>query len=182
MSVILLTSDVSEYCEKPQDVSDAGHRLLAWAVGEYWEIPCPEILKKPGGKPYFPGETDRFFSLSHTGKRILVGLSRGDLGVDIERVRALRRSLSERIFSEKMRSQFSFFEAWTLREAVFKLTGQGSLLSMELEKKDGAVVTPFEGVLCRSYYAVPGHVVSVAAYSGDFPEHIENIPPEKFLS
>ena len=180
--MILLTSDVSDYCEKPKDVSDATHRLLTWAVEEYWEMPCPEILKKPGGKPYFPGETDRFFSLSHTGKRILAGLSRGDLGVDIERVRPVREELRERIFSEAMRGQFDFFEAWTLREAVFKLTGQGSLLSMKLEKKDGAVVTPFEGVLCRSYYAIPGHVVSAAAYAGDFPERIENIPPEKFLS
>ena len=180
--MILLTSDVSGYCEKPKDVSDAGHRLLAWAVEEYWEMPCPEILKKPGGKPFFPGERDRFFSLSHTGRRVLVGLSRGDLGVDIERVRPLREELEKRIFSEKIRGQFDFFEAWTLREAVFKLTGQGSLLSMELEKKGGAVVTPFEGVRCRSYYPVPGFVVSAAARTGDFPEHIENIPPEKFLS
>ena len=180
--MILLTSDVSGHCKKARDVSDAGHRLLAWAVEEYWEMRCPEILKKPSGKPYFPGETDRFFSLSHTGKRILVGLSRGDLGVDIERVRPLREDLSERIFSEEMRAQFDLFEAWTLREAVFKLTEQGSLLSMELAKKDGAVVTPYEGVRCRSYYAVPGHAVSVAAYTGDFPECIENIPPEKFLS
>ena len=180
--MILLTSDVSEYCEKPKDISDAGHRLLAWAVEEYWEMRCPEILKKTGGKPYFPGEKDRFFSLSHTGKRILVGLSRGDLGVDIERVRPLSKELSERIFSQEIRSQFDLFEAWTLREAVFKLTGQGSLLSMELEKTDGAVITPFEGVRCRSYYTVPGHVISAAAYTGDFPKHIENIPPEKFLS
>ena len=180
--MILLTSDVSEYCEKPKDVSDAGHRLLAWAVGEYWCLQCPGIEKQPCGKPYFPGETDRFFSLSHTGKRILVGLSRGDLGVDIERVRPLREELIERIFSQEMRSQFDIFEAWTLREAVFKLTGQGSLLSMELVKMDGAVLTPFEGVRCRSYYTIPGHVVSVAAYTGDFPERIENIPPEKFLS
>ena len=180
--MILLTSDVSEYCENPKDVSDAGHRLLAWAVEEYWQIQCPGISKRPGGKPYFSGETDRFFSLSHTDKRILAGLSRSELGVDIERVRPLRRGLNERIFSEAMRGQFDFFEAWTLREAVFKLTGQGSLLSMELKKKDGAVVTPFEGVRCRSYYVIPGHVVSSAAYAGDFPERIENIPPEKFLS
>ena len=180
--MILLMSDVSDTCEKAREVSDAAHRLLAWAVEEYWQLPCPGISKKPGGKPYFPGETDRFFSLSHTGSRILIGLSRGDLGVDIERVRPLREDLSERIFSEAMRSQFDFFEAWTLREAVFKLTGQGSLLSMELEKTGGAVVTPFEGVCCRSYYTVPGHTVSAAAYTGDFPEHIENIPPEKFLS
>ena len=180
--MILLTSDVSDHCERPKDISDAGHRLLAWAVEEYWGLKCPEILKKPGGKPYFPGGTDRFFSLSHTGGRILTGLSRGDLGVDIERVRPLHEGLSERIFSEAMRARFDFFEAWTLREAVFKLTGQGSLLSMELEKIDGAVVTPFEGVRCHSYYTIPGYVVSAAAYTGDFPERIENIPPEKFLS
>ena len=180
--MILLTSDVSDYCEKPKDISDAGHRLLAWAVEEYWGIKCPAILKKLGGKPYFPGETDRFFSLSHTGRRVLIGLARGDLGVDIERVRPLYEGLEKRIFSEKMRGQFDVFEAWTLREAVFKLTGQGSLLSMELEKIDGAVVTPYDGVHCRSYYTVPGHVVAAAAYAGDFPEQIENIPPEKFLS
>ena len=180
--MILLTSDVSEYCEKAKDVSSAVYRLLAWAVGEYWSLQCPEIHKQPGGKPYFPGEKDRFFSLSHTGKRILVGLSRGDLGVDIERIRPLREELSKRIFSEEMRAQFDFFEAWTLREAVYKLTGQGSLISMELKKIDGAVITPYEGVRCRSYYTVSGHVVSVAAYTNDFPEHIKNIPPEKFLS
>ena len=180
--MILLTSDVSDYCEKAWDVSDAAHRLLAWAVEEYWGIKCPEIDKKPGGKPYFPGEKDRFFSLSHTGKQILAGLSRGELGVDIERVRPMHGGLSERIFSEEIRAQFDFFEAWTLREAVFKLTGQGSLLSMELKKKDGAVVTPYAGVRCRSYYTIPGHAVSVAAYAGDFPEQIKNIPPEKFLS
>lgn len=178
----IFTSDVGAFCKNKKQVSASAYRLLEYAVMEEWGMACLEIARTRSGKPYFSGEENRFFSMSHTGTHILVGVSEGGLGVDIEAVRPLREGLAERIFSEHMRREFSFFEGWTLREAIFKLTGEGGLTSMELQKRDGIIITPFDSVKCRTYDSVAGCAAAVADYTGNFPEKIENIDPELFLS
>jgi len=176
----LFTADVGDFCENQRENSAAAYRLLEYAVGEVWGTECPEIVRASGGRPGFAGG-GRYFSLSHTGTRVLVGVSDSELGVDAERRRPLRARLERRIMSPAEREEFDFFELWTLREAVFKLTGRGTLMDMELRRAGGETLTPFEGVRCRSYDCLPGCAAAAASYEGDFPERIEQVAAESFL-
>lgn len=91
------------------------------------------------GRPALEDETtDLRFSLSHSGSRALLAVTRGlDVGIDIERIRhgvdVLR--LAERFFTpaearhllergEKNRL-VEFFRLWTRKEALVKLLGLG---------------------------------------------------------
>lgn len=176
----LFTADVGDFCENKKQVSAAAYRLAEYAARAVWGT-CPEIVRPPAGRPYFASE-GRFFSLSHTGERVLVGVSDRELGVDVEKRRAVRAGLVGRLMSPAERREFELFELWTLREAVFKLTGSGALMSMELRRTDSGVVTPFEGVRCRGYEQIPGCAAAAASYEGDFPEKIENVSAELFLT
>lgn len=176
----LFTADAGGLCRDKGQVSAAGYALVRYAARAVWGE-CPEIVRPERGKPFFDA-AGRFFSLSHTGARLLVGVSEHELGVDAERFREVRAGLRERIMSPGERGEFEFFELWTLREAVFKLTGRGALMSMELRRCGGEVITPFAGVRCRSYGDLPGCAAAAAAFEGDFPRKIENVPPERFLS
>lgn len=176
----LFTADVDGFCRDKGQVSAAGYALVRYAAREVWGG-CPVIVRPERGRPYFDAE-GRFFSLSHTGARLLVGVSEHELGVDTERFREVRAGLRERLMSPAERGGFELFELWTLREAVFKLTGRGALMSMELRRVRGEVVTPFDGVRCRSYACLPGCAAAAAAFEGDFPAKIEIVPPERFLT
>ncbi len=177
----LFTADVGTLCENKKQVSAAAYRLLEYAVRAVWGGTCPEIVRAAGGKPYFAGG-GRFFSLSHTGTRVLVGVSGSELGVDVERRREVREGLAGRVMSPAERREFELFELWTLREAVFKLTGRGALMSMELRRVGGEPAAPFEGVHCRSYAQIPGCAAAAASYTGNFPKEIENVSPALFLT
>lgn len=176
----LFTAGVGDFCRDKGQVSAAGYALVRYAARAVWGE-CPAIVRPERGRPYFDA-AGRFFSLSHTGTRLLAGVSEHELGVDAERFRPVRAGLRERVMSPGERGEFEFFELWTLREAVFKLTGRGALMSMELRRVRGEVVTPFAGVRCRSYGDLPGCAAAAAAFEGDFPSKIEIVPPERFLT
>ena len=85
------------------------------------------------GKPFLSGGCD--FSISHCRSALAVGVADegGQIGVDIESVRALRRELVERtmnreeqdyIFSAEQ-PELAFTALWTKKEAVLKMHGTG---------------------------------------------------------
>ena len=176
----LFTAEVGDFCRDKGQVSAAGYALVRYAARLVWGE-CPGIVRPERGGPYFDA-AGRFFSLSHTGSRLLAGVSEHEVGVDAERRRGVRPGLRERVMSPAERGEFELFELWTLREAVFKLTGRGALMSMELRREGGEIVTPFDGVRCRSYADLPGCAAAAAAFEGDFPAKIEIVPPERFLT
>ncbi len=104
------------------------------------------ILRTPSGKPYFDGDKPLPFSLSHSG--MLVAAALGDtadtsIGIDIELVDKQRDfdGLAKRFFSDGELCRFSssgsapdvFYELWTKKEALAKLSGEG--LSSVISKK-----------------------------------------------
>lgn len=155
------------------EASALARRLLAYAVERTWGIPCPETGRMENGKPFFPKETGKFFSISHTGACVLVGVSGHDLGVDAETLRPYEERLAARLFTPEMLRDFGYFGGWTLRESVFKLTGKGSLREMELRLEDGEIVPPVGGVKCRLYGDLPGCAAAAACFEGELPERIE---------
>ncbi len=158
--------------------SELARALLRYAVAEVWGCEMPAIARNSRGKPFFVGAEKMHFSLSHTKTHVLAAVSEYPVGADIETLREYKKDF-ERLFSPGMLSDFGYFGGWTLREAVFKLRGEGSLRSMDLRLENGAVVSPYEGVRCR-LYSLDGCVAAAAAWEGDFPKKPEIVESSKF--
>ena len=164
------------------DGHETAYALLRYALRRTRGIACPEIRRSESGKPYFAGRSDLFFSLSHTKTHVLIALSEHEVGADIETCRPVTAKLRDRLFTPEEQGEFTFFEGWTLREAVFKLTGEGGLMTMPLKRAGSEILTPFPGVRCRSYDGIPGCAAAVVCREGDFPAEIEIVPADAFLS
>lgn len=90
-------------------------------------IPAPfEILRTENGKPYVEGNPV-YFSVSHSGDRAVIAISRSGVGIDLENfTKKIRQSVLSRfpareraeIFDEK-----DFLQHWTAREAYIKFLG-----------------------------------------------------------
>lgn len=93
-----------------------------------------------------PGNSDICFSTSHSGDQAVIAISTRSIGVDIEAPRALSDldQMIARVCSVSEQNALSavppavrldhFFDLWTVKEAVAKLTGEG--LSAELDAVD----------------------------------------------
>ena len=102
-------------------------RLGLWqALG--WES-LPEVSLTERGKPWFPAWPQVHFSLSHTAGAVLVGVSGGPIGVDIERIRPVSPRVMGRIAGAE--NEETFFQRWVALEAVGKRGGQGILSMLE---------------------------------------------------
>ena len=95
--------------------------------------PLPEIARRAGGKPWFPGCPDLSFSVSHSAGLALCALSDGPVGADIERVRPRRTGLPRYTLDGREWEWFrsrgerwaDFYTLWTMKEARVKCTGEG---------------------------------------------------------
>lgn len=174
----IFAADVGQLYAHGVIASETVRALLAYAVEKTWHTSCPAMAKHPNGKPYFPDHPDKFFSLSHSKSHVLVALSEQDVGADIETLREIKGS-PERLFSREMLADFGYFGGWTLRESVFKLTGEGSLRRMEFRLTDGEISTPFGDVFCR-LYREPDCVIAISAHKGIFPDKVEYVDIEDF--
>ncbi|MBQ8507557.1 MAG: 4'-phosphopantetheinyl transferase superfamily protein [Clostridia bacterium] len=86
----------------------------------------PEVFYSDTGKPYF-ANFPLHFSISHSGRLAAAMVSDAPCGVDLERVRP---ELSEKLYARCMHpaeidAGLDFFEAWTKKECLAKLTGKG---------------------------------------------------------
>ncbi|HWH34646.1 MAG TPA: 4'-phosphopantetheinyl transferase superfamily protein [Acidimicrobiales bacterium] len=103
----------------------------------------------PHGKPELRPAADIHFNLSHSGKVVVLAVSRRVVGVDVEQLRPGldHHALAERFFSLRERRQLArvapparraaFFATWTRKEAVLKAWGVG--LSLPLDSFDVSV-------------------------------------------
>jgi 4'-phosphopantetheinyl transferase len=117
-----------------------GKVALCRILARYLSSP-PETLvlaRTPSGKPYLEIQPALHFSLSHSGRLLLVSLCRmGRMGVDAERERKVSadRLLAKRAYSFGEEQALAadgggerrslFFRLWTRREAVAKALGWG---------------------------------------------------------
>ena len=98
---------------------------LALAVREaFGRKPLPEIALSAQEKPYFPDHPEAAFNLSHTKGAVLAGTARGPIGVDIERIRPIRRRTVE-LLASAAETDGEFFRDWVRREARGKRSGDG---------------------------------------------------------
>lgn len=89
------------------------------------------------GKPTAPG-TGLYVSISHSGAYVVCAVDEEPVGVDVETVRDVDEKFMRRVCSEEELAYIlrggdrerRFWELWTAKEAVFKLTGHGPLLRL----------------------------------------------------
>ena len=144
----------------PNKVSDivTAYRLLRHGLREFFSIAeMPEIALEEKGKPFFPGEKNPHFSLSHTDGGAMCALSAMPVGADIERARAVNGRLFSRICGGMQYDEENFFKEWTAREAAFKLFGEGSLLAPPVVP-EGVTLTHF--ARCGFFMCVCGQGVA----------------------
>ena len=97
-----------------------------------------ELEAGPQGKPRLRDPAGPRFSVTHSGLRALVAVTRErEVGIDLERVRERRNveALARRWFSERERRHVdarpesdrlaAFYRVWTLKEACVKANGAG---------------------------------------------------------
>ncbi|MGN0403012.1 MAG: 4'-phosphopantetheinyl transferase family protein [Acetatifactor sp.] len=108
------------------------------AASEGMGLPLPlEYRYGVHGKPYLK-EIPIQFSISHSGRFVLCAVSEREIGADIQRMedRTRVRRLAERFFAEDEKQFLAgcereeelkrrFYELWTKKEALGKLTGEG---------------------------------------------------------
>lgn len=119
--------------------------ILRLILGHYLDQDPSQIVidKAPKGKPRIH-HPSLHFNLSHSGGRLVIGLSdQGELGIDIEieRHRARLEALVERVFSKEEQErtrrldplslQRAFYRSWTLKEAYVKAVGAGISLGLD---------------------------------------------------
>lgn len=104
----------------------------------YTGLPPAQIAFRYGdrGKPYLQENPPVWFNLSHSADLAAVAVSTDfEVGVDIERLRPVRRDLPDRYFSRSEAEALAalegddwraaFFRCWTRKEAFIKALGEG---------------------------------------------------------
>lgn len=123
---------------EPKGERELAGRLLELAAAEHWGLsPLPALVRRPRGKPEFPGLEGREFNLSHSGGIVLCALDERPVGVDVQALREGRPALVRRVFSEREREwmegrpdkKAAFTALWALKECRAKESGEGLYLN-----------------------------------------------------
>lgn len=81
------------------------------------------------------------FNISHSGNFVVVGFSKFDLGIDIEKVQKIDISDFHIVMSEKEKNEIInqevFFEFWVKKEAILKADGAGFIKDPNLITLNG---------------------------------------------
>lgn len=109
----------------------AADMLCRKGISDFCNIAESEIKIElsPLGKPYAKN-LPVHFSISHSGDYALCAVSGSEIGVDIEKIRAVHPRAHEKFCTENESryisgSENGFFKIWTLKEAYFKCIGTG---------------------------------------------------------
>lgn len=148
------------------DSSAAVRKLLAHVFAAKYNRPMPEISKTEAGKPYFAGEPEIHFSLTHTKGLVACAIGNTAVGVDAElAARSASPRLVRRIASEAEREQFDFIELWTLKECYIKLHGLTSskIRSVRFRREtDGSITAP-EANISSKVFRKGEYIISICS-------------------
>ena len=110
------------------------------------------------GKPYLLTR-EKYFSISHSGKYILIGFSDNECGADIEQMKERDYvSIAERMkFSASNLEEF--YSEWTKYEAEYKLGGS--------DKGKSIVQTVFENYMITAVCEKPQEIFEIYIQNGE---------------
>lgn len=160
---------ISKSAETAVSDSDTARRLLGYVLSRDRGIKDATILKDEKGKPYLDTCPGIHISITHTAAAIAVCVSDSPVGLDAETIGSVHPRVAERLFTESEREYVGddptrFFEIWTRKESLAKLTGEGitrRLADVDVltgENTGGAVFIPIE---------IDGTAACVCTFSDD---------------
>ena len=119
--------------ERDQRLCVASYRLLQRALkAEGYDIePLPRFVYDQRGKPSLEGHPDIHFSISHCREAVALALNDQPVGIDIETMEHYSEGVAARVMSGKEMEEIkasphpaqAFTRLWTMKESLFKLTG-----------------------------------------------------------
>ena len=118
----------------------AAELLVRKAVGEKLGITPEKVALSvdENDKPHIEGDP-LYVSMSHSGAWAVCAIGEKPVGVDVEMIRAAQEKFIGRVCTETEQTYIRygdagcyrrFWECWTAKEALFKLTGKGPLLTL----------------------------------------------------
>ncbi len=140
------------------------------------------IVEDADSKPRLQDGHRWDFNLSHAGDYVALVVGRGEVGVDLEKIRPVREmaALVERYFHAdearvwralpEVRQKMAFFILWSAREAAMKCLGLGLAAGLGKTRVDPAILETGQaaaevggrGVTLRQVEAPPGYVLVTA--------------------
>lgn len=133
-----------------------------------------EVVEDENGKPYLPNGKVKF-NLAHAGKYVVLGVSNGEIGVDIEDVREYIESVATECFLSQEREFIyssdnpnqTFFRLWTAKESVTKLFGLG----LKMNPNSFSVLPMTDGQrrinardLFLKWINYDGHIIAISSF------------------
>ena len=167
-----------EYRRHMDEKRHPGHKnasICAWQLLEtgmkrlgYAQM--PEVCFLKNGKPVFR-DVKMHFSISHSGRLAAVIISNENCAVDVEIIdRKMEEKLKNRcMHPNEIVSGMDFFECWTKKECLGKLSGKG------LPSKPCEIDLTAEKVvfLCETVADSEGNEYSLSAVGGETIEWLE---------
>ena len=89
------------------------------------------FIHDDSGKPQLQGHPEIHFSMSHCHEAVAVAVSDRPIGIDIETTEHYSAEVARRVMSDNemrqiensARPEVAFTRLWTMKESLFKLTG-----------------------------------------------------------
>lgn len=130
----------AQKCIDAQKRTLAGEFLVRRIIKDKYGIENPVITVSDNGKPVL--NCPLYFSISHSDSTVVCAVDTAPVGIDIEKIRPVKRELIERVCTESELSYVSgkadietlckdhdilkrFFEIWCIKEAYYKKLGAG---------------------------------------------------------
>ncbi len=128
-------------------LSVASFLLLKRALSLEWGLDSvPPFVYDSSGKPQLEGHPDIHFNLSHCRQAVACVVGRNPVGIDVECIESLDHGVlamtmspieQERIAASPL-PEVEFTRLWTMKESLYKLTGQYRDKDIRLMLEDSA--------------------------------------------
>lgn len=160
--------------------------LYAYAMRQNGLSADAEVVMLPQGKPVLAGNSDHFFSLSHSGRYVICALSSASVGVDVQQIRSVNLSIARRFHPLEQKWLSSqpegereqcFFRIWTRKEAWVKAVSRDRVLTLD----ECDVIHDISGWHFRDYVLPGGYHASVCAAEKAEPEALIPVQREELL-
>ena len=163
------------YARSHSDLSLGAGLLLYAVLGVHTD---DDLYIGPYGKPFLSAKKPEF-SISHSGKHVLLGVDDHPIGVDMERKnRRVPQAVQNRIClpSEKQLDPLLVF---TRKECAMKLTGLG--FSLPLQEIDTTTDYLWQNETCHFFTTEwEEYLISVLSAAEALPE-IQSVTPEELI-
>lgn len=112
-----------------------------------------DIYNNEYGKPL---NDNISFNISHSNEYVIIGISKTNIGIDIEYIKDIKDNLINYCLSDNEKNnlnKYNFYYFWTRKEAYFKLLGKG-ILYKEIKNIDTLNLENiyFETIKIDNYY------------------------------